>query len=42
MREDSCLAVGEDQGQFVREPLAVVQDLRAIFVLFFPMIGELD
>ena len=36
-----CLAIGKDQCQFVREPLAVVQDFGAVFFLFFPMIGEL-
>src|SRR5260370_4106592 len=41
MRENLCLPVGKDQGQFVRKPLAVMQDSGAIFFVFFPMICEL-
>ncbi len=41
MRKNLCLAIGKDKREFVREPLAVVQNLRAIFFLFFPVIGEL-
>jgi hypothetical protein len=41
MGKNLCLAIGKDQRQFVREPLAVVQDFCAVFFLFFPMIGEL-
>ena len=42
MRENLRLAAGEDQRQFMREPFPIVQDLRAVFFLFFPMICELD
>ena len=41
MGKNLCLAIGKDKREFVREPLAVVQNLRAIFFLFFPMVGEL-
>src|SRR5260370_35481154 len=41
MGENLCLAVGKDQGQFVRKLLAVMKDSGAIFLLFFPMICEL-
>ena len=40
MGENLCLSIRENQSQFVREPLAIVQDLRAVFFLFFPVIGE--
>ena len=41
VRENLGLAIGKDQRQFVREPLAVVQDFGAILFVFFPVIGEL-
>lgn len=41
MGENLGLAIGEDERQFVREPLPIMQNLRAVFFLFFPMIGEL-
>ena len=41
MGKNLGLAIGKNQRQFVREPLAVVQDFCAVFVLLFPMIGEL-
>jgi len=41
MGEHLGLSVGEDQGQFVREPLAIMQNLCAVLFLFFPMISEL-
>ena len=39
--EDLGPAIRKDQRQFVGKPLPVVQDFRAVFFLFFPMIGEL-
>jgi hypothetical protein len=41
MGENLCLSIRENQRKFVRKPLAIVQDLRAVFLLFFPVIGEL-
>jgi len=41
MGKNLCLAIGKHQRQFVRKPLAVVQDFGSVFFRFFPMIGEL-
>ena len=41
MGKNLCLAIGKHQRQFVRKPLAVVQDFGAALFLFFPVIGEL-
>src|SRR5208282_2563937 len=41
VRENLSLAVGEDQREFVGKPFPVMQDLGAVFLLLFPMIGEL-
>jgi hypothetical protein len=40
VHEDERLSASEDQRQFVRKPLPVVQDFRAVFFLFFPVVGE--
>ncbi len=42
MSQNLCSSIGVDQGQFVRKPLAVMQDPGAIFFLFFPMVRELQ
>src|ERR1051326_7335787 len=41
MSQNLRSSVGKDERQFVREPLAVVQDFCAVLFLFFPVIGEL-
>ena len=41
MREEFCVAVGEDERQFVGEPFTVVQDPGPILFLLFPMVREL-
>ena len=40
MGEDLGPAIREDQRQFVRKPLPVVQDFRAVLFLLFPVVGE--